>query len=323
MLKKIMPNKKILITGSTGLLGSACVLLFKSIGGWDVVGIDNNQRAKLFGTPQKSPEIDMDIRDPIAIETLFTIHKFDAIIHTAAQPSHDYSKDHVIEDFTHNTVGTLVLLEATRKLAPKAVFVNISTDKVYGTNIGEKGRLWDELVPLDRTDRTPFGVSKLAADLYGQEYARCFGMKVVTFRPGCITGRKHEGAPLHGFLAYLVKCIKEGITYKINGFDGEQVRDQIHALDLANACLEVIKDPKAGEVYNIGGGPERAKTLKEFAEIISKRLKKPFISEYQDEPRWADRKWDIHDISKFRAHYPNWDYAYSLDRIIEDLTKDE
>jgi CDP-paratose 2-epimerase len=316
-MDKIIKNKKVLVTGSTGLTGSETVKLFQEKG-WDVVGVDNNQRAKLFGTPAKFPEIDMDIRDPVAMETLFTIHKFDAVIHTAAQPSHDYSKDNVVEDFTINTIGTLVLLEATRKLAPEAVFVNVSSDKVYGKNVGNVGELWDETVPLDRTDRTPFGVSKLAADLYVQEYARCFGLKTVTFRPGCITGGAHEGALQHGFLAYLVKAIQEGITYKINGFDGEQVRDQIHARDLASAFYEFIQDPKAGEVYNIGGGLERAKTLKEFAKIISDKVGKPFISE-KGEERWADRKWDVHDVSKFKAHYPNWKYEYSLDEIINDL----
>ena len=308
---------KILVTGHCGLVGSEAVKYFREKG-WDVVGIDNNQRAKALGTPTKSPEIDMDIRDPIAIESLFSIHKFDAIIHAAAQASHDYSKDHLVEDFTINAVGTIVLLEAFKKYCPDAVFVYVSTDKVYGTNIGDTEKLWDETIPLDQTSRTPFGCSKLSADLYVQEYGLYYGLKTACFRCGCITGKAHEGAELHGFLAYLTKCIKEGRVYKIFGFNGEQVRDQIHARDLASAFHAFIQKPKVGAVYNMGGGPERAKTLTEFARIISDKVGLPFASSYE-EGRQSDRKYDVHDISKFRKDYPDWDYEYSLEDIIEDL----
>lgn len=329
MEKLIGRKQKILITGSTGLVGSACVALFNAIG-WDVVGVDNNQRAKMFGTPTKSPQIDLDIRDPIAVESLFSIHKFDAIIHTAAQPSHDYSTENTIEDFTINTVGTLVLLEATRKLCPNAVFVYISTDKVYGENMIreplEEGdtryfhdQPFDETLPLDGACRSFFGCSKLSADLYVQEYGYQFGMKTVCFRCGCITGAKHEGAEMHGFLAYLAKCIKEEKTYKIFGYKGKQVRDQIHALDLASACQKFIKNPKVAAVYNLGGGPERSISILEAIDEIENRTQKVAKTEYVDEPRKGDRQWDVHDVSKFKKDYPDWDYAYSLKVILDEL----
>jgi len=310
-------DMKVLVTGSSGLVGTETVKLFREEG-WEVIGIDNNARAENLGTPDKVPEHNLDIRDWTSVSMLFSVNNFDAIIHAAAQASHDWSKDHPVEDFTTNTWGTLNLLEATRKFCPEAPFVYVSSDKVYGENVGQKGRFWNELVPLDRTNRTPFGVSKLAADLYVQEYARCYGLKTVCFRCGCITGSAHEGAELHGFLAYLVKCIKEGKPYKIFGFKGEQVRDQIHGRDLVRAFLEFIKDPRPGEVFNMGGGPERAKTLLEFGEIISKKLGKPFNYEFAEQ-RWGDRMWDVHDISKFLVYYPKFKYEYDLDAIIEDL----
>ncbi len=312
---------KACVTGSTGLVGSEAVKFFEDKG-WEVIGIDNNGRSEFFGTPKKTPQYNIDIRDFLDIDILFAEQKFDAIIHCAAQPSHDYATDNVIEDFTVNALGTLNLLEATRKHCPDAVFVHVSTDKVYGMNIGCKwhgDKLWNETVPLDKTERSLFGVSKLAADLYVQEYGYKFGIKTACFRCGCITGRAHEGTEQHGFLAYLVKCIKEGKTYKIFGFDGEQVRDQIHASDLANAFYEFIQDPKLASVYNMGGGPDRARTLKEFAQIISDKLGKPFISEYVDKVRKADRIYDVHDVSYFKSHYPKWEYEYSLDDIITDI----
>ncbi len=182
-----------------------------------------------------------------------------------------------------------------------------------------ENELWDETISLDETSRTPFGVSKLTGDLYTQEYGRYYGLKTACFRCGCITGSAHEGAELHGFLAYLTKCIKEGKTYKIFGFDGEQVRDQIHAYDLANVFYQFIENPKIAEVYNMGGGPDRAKTLNEFATLISRELNKPFISEYIKESRQSDRKYDVHDISKFKKDYPDFEYKYSLEGIIKDL----
>lgn len=338
--------KTILITGATGLVGSACVDFFHEKG-WHVIGIDNNQRAKMFGTPFK-PTLDRkhrnafiydtDVSIPEQITALFKtqIPVFDAIIHAAAQPSHDYATDHALEDFDINARATLILLEATRKYCPDAVFVYISTDKVYGENMnfilreqehekrygpppGWEKPEFDESLGLDFAgNRSLFGCSKAAADMYVQEYGHRFGMKTVCFRPGCITGKNHQGAEQHGFLAYLTKCIKEGKTYKIFGFKGKQVRDQIHSEDLASACAQFINNPSVAAVYNIGGGPERSVSVLEAGEMIAKKLGKEFTYELH-EARQGDRIWDVHDVSKFKADYPEWDYKYSLEDIINDL----
>lgn len=331
---------KILITGSLGLVGSEAVNFFKEKG-WEVVGIDNNQRSKFFNVKEEELIIDtypIDIREQNLVSAIFYQHKFDAILHTAAQPSHDYSKDHAIEDFDINARGTLILLEATRKYCPKAVFVHISTDKVYGENMAEKfiseGKTryepifplggsghngFGEWLSLDNTCRSLFGCSKTAADIYVQEYGNYFGMKTVCFRCGCITGRNHKGAELHGFMAYLVKCIKEGIPYNIFGYKGKQVRDQIHAYDLVSACYEFIQNPKCGAVYNMGGGEERSLSILEAIKLIEQETGKKAIVNILQNPRKGDRIWDIHDVSKFQKDYPKWTYKYSLQDIIEDL----
>lgn len=319
---------KLLVTGNTGLVGSECEKFFTEKG-WEVIGIDANMRSKFFDTPSKHPQIELDIRDQDSIEELFKHNKFDAIIHTAAQPSHDYSKKHVREDFEINVIGTLNLLAATHRHSPDAVFVHCSSDKIYGVGMTRQGLMegetrYDSLFPFTETTpivspMSPFGVSKLAADFYVQEYAKQGWLTTGIFRMGCITGRAHEGAEMHGFLAYLTKCIKTGTPYKIFGFKGKQIRDQIHAYDLANVFWHFIQNPKSGEVYNIGGGEERTVSPLEAGEMISKKLGKPFIYEILDEPRFGDRQWDVHDVSKFKADYPEWDYAFSLEDIIEDL----
>lgn len=330
--------KRILITGSLGLVGSACLELFTHEG-WEVVGMDNNGRSKLFGTPTKPGlnkgknwiQIDCDIRNQGAVEAWFREYKFDAIIHAAAQPSHDYATEHVLEDFDINARGTVILLEATRKYCPDATFVYVSTDKVYGQNMstslleGEtryeanlffKG--FDESLDLDfARDRSFFGCSKVAADLYVQQYGVRFHMKTACFRPGCITGKNHEGAEMHGFLAYLAKCIKEGKRYKIFG-NGKTVRDQIHANDLAKAFWHFIENPHVASVYNIGGGPERSISILEAGELISKKLDELWLREFHEE-RKGDRRWDVHDVSEFCKDYPEWDYKYSLEDIINDV----
>ncbi len=333
---------KILITGSTGLVGSACVDFF-SAKGWKVVGLDNNMRSHFFGTPDKAITNPIDIRDKEKLDKGFQeFGPFDAIIHAAAQPSHDYATSHIMEDFEINTVGTLNLLEATRKYCPDAPFVFVSTDKVYGENM-----VWNDLeetetrynpvllsVPKEfyatlngfREDlgldfaghRSFFGCSKTAADLYAQEYANEFGMKIGIFRPGCITGKNHEGAEQHGFLAYLAKCIKEGKTYKIYGFKGKQVRDQIHASDVASAFECFINSPRSGAVYNIGGGNDRSVSVLEAGEMITKETGKEFKYEIH-EARKGDRQWDVHDMTKFRTDYPEWEMKYSLEDIIKDV----
>lgn len=323
-------SKKICITGATGLVGSEAVRFFNEKG-WDVVGIDANMRAAFFDTPDKDDALMVDIRIIDDVEVLFATHgPFDAIIHAAAQPSHDYSKDHVLEDFHTNATGTLHLLEAARKYSPKAVFVHVSTDKVYGWGMRreplvEQEDTWYDYEPFNETTEfkppfSPFGVSKLCADLYAQEYAAQGWLTTGIFRPGCITGRRHEGAELHGFLAYLTKCIKEGKNYRIFGYKGKQVRDQIHAYDLVNAFWSFIQKPRSGEVYNIGGGYERAVSPLSAAKLIEQKTGRKLIATFEP-ARFGDRQWDVHDVSKFRSHYPDWEYTYSLDDIIEDLCK--
>ncbi len=334
---------KILITGSKGLVGSACVDLFTKKG-WEVVGIDNNSRSKNLGTPKKHIDKEIDFTNMMEVFPLFGEHKFDAIIHAGGQASHDWSNDHVLEDFVTNALGTVILLEATRKFCPDAVFVYVSTDKVYGENMAcelEEGesrlnpkqkeyrqRKFDltgfgEGLGLDFAGhRSPFGCSKAAADMYVQEYAHTFGLKTGVFRPGCITGKNHEGAELHGFLAYLAKCIRTGQIYRVFGFAAKQVRDQIHADDLATAFLHFIQKPRPGEVYNIGGGPERSVSVLEAMELIHKETGDDAVYEMAEQ-RPGDRPWDVHDVSKFRKHYPKWDYKYSLKDIIKDVCSKE
>lgn len=306
----------ILVTGSLGLVGSEAVDFFQNKG-WDVIGIDSNMRSYFFGTPKKTPLFEMDIRDQRSINYLFSIYKFDAIIHAAAQPSHDWAKKEPLTDFDINARGTLILLEATRKFCPKATFVYVSTDKVYGENMqGEK--LSDESLGLDFAGkRSLFGCSKTAADLYVQEYANYFDMTTACFRPGCITGKNHKGAEEHGFLSYLAKCIKEGIPYKVFG-DGNQVRDQIHVYDLVTALYSFIETPKVRAVYNIGGGSDRAVSVLEAIKLVENETGK--VCDYTfSEKRMGDRDYDVHNVSRFRANYPKWEYKYSLSDIIKDV----
>lgn len=305
---------KLLVTGSTGLVGSACVEFFLSKG-WEVMGIDANMRSYFFGTPRKEVSIDIDIRNKIDIDDLFKENKFDAIIHAAAQPSHDWAKNEPLTDFDINARGTLILLEATRQYCPEAVFVYVSTDKVYGENLPNH-RLVREIDGLDFAGkRSLFGCSKAAADLYVQEYGNYFGMKTVCFRPGCITGKAHEGAEYHGFLAYVAKCVKENKPYTIFA---DTIRDQIHAKDLANAFWHFIQNPKSGEVYNIGGGPYRAISVKQAISECEYRIGN-VIEVKEGEMRPGDRLYDVHDVSKFKSDYPEWDYGYTLADILDEL----
>lgn len=321
-------NMKLLLTGSNGLTGKSVQSLFESKG-WEVIGIDNNMRSYFFGVEEENRSLNIDIRDEKAINELCERHNFDAIIHTAAQPSHDWAKKEPLTDFDINARGTLILLEATRKYCPEAVFVHVSTDKVYGENmrsflVGNDTRLigehaFDETLGLDFAGkRSLFGCSKAAADIYAQEYAHYFGLKIGIFRPGCITGKNHKGAEQHGFLSYLAKCIMEEKIYKIYGYDGKQVRDQIHADDLANAFFHFVMNPRPGEVFNIGGGSDRSVSILEAIKLIEKETDKKAIVQFHDK-RNGDRPWDIHDVSKFRKMYPKWNYQYSLEDIIKDV----
>lgn len=315
MPRKLGKNmSKVLVTGSSGLVGSECVSYFEEKG-WEVIGIDSNMRSYFFGTPKKVSQFDIDIRDEKSIGYLFSTIKFDAVIHAAAQPSHDWARKEPLTDFDINARGTLILLEATRKFCPKATFVYVSTDKVYGENMVGK-RLSDENLGIDFAGkRSLFGVSKTAADLYVQEYGNYFNMNTVCFRPGCITGRNHEGAEEHGFLAYVAKCVREGKEYRLLN---NSVRDQIHVHDLVSAFYAFIGSPKKAAVYNIGGGPERAISVVQAIDSCEKCLHKKI--EIKSGPkRTGDRDYDVHDVSKFRKDYPEWDYEYSLSDIIQDV----
>lgn len=311
---------KILITGSKGLVGSEAVYFFKEKG-WEVVGVDRNIRSELFGVERSNDEfldnitIPIDIRDQVDVESVFKNHKFDVIIHAAAQPSHHWSEKEPLTDFDINARGTLILLEATRKYCPDATFVFCSSDKVYGMNPGKE--LWDESISVDQTMHTPFGCSKMAADLYVQEYGKYFGMNTVCFRGGCITGKRHKGSNWHGFLANVARCGREDDMFPIYG-DGNTVRDNIHSYDLVNAFWYFIQNPKKGEVYNIGGGSDRSVSVLGAIDLVNKELGKKMKVEYKEEHR-ADRRWDVHDISKFRKDYPDWNYKYSLNDIIKEL----
>lgn len=342
--------KTVLITGILGLVGSASAKVFKDAG-YRVVGIDNNARSHYFNTPEKSSQefvlYSTDINGSF-VRRIVEEQKPDVIIHAAAQPSHDYSKNNVLEDFDTNARGTIILLEATRKHTPDATFIYVSTDKVYGENmsIGPRGMSdgrfphlrkgetryipahglikneyehgFTEKLGLDFAGaRSPFGCSKTAGDIYTQEYGNYFGMKTGIFRPGCITGKNHEGAELHGFLAYLAKCIKTGTHYRIFG-DGLAVRDQIHADDLAAAFLAFAQNPKIAAVYNIGGGHERAVSVIEAIKLIEQETGKKADFDFY-EPRKGDRTYDVHDVAKFKRDYPEWDYKYSLSDIISDV----
>jgi len=305
--------KKLLVTGSLGLVGSECVRFFTEKG-WEVKGIDNNMRSRFFGVKESDIDEEVDIRDEVRINEIMESFKPDAIIHAAAQPSHDWAKKEPLTDFDVNARGTLILLEATRKFVPKATFVFVSTDKVYGENMqGE--RYSDEYLGLDFAGkRSLFGCSKTAADIYVQEYRNYFGMTTVCFRPGCITGRNHKGAEEHGFLAYVAKCVREGKEYTIFN---NAVRDQIHVYDLVNAFWYYINGPKRF-VYNMGGGPTRAINVSKAIALCEKELHKT-IKVKRGEKRPGDRDYDIHDISKFRNDYPEWDYTYDLSAIIKDV----
>ncbi len=343
--------KKILVTGSAGLIGSETVRFFAEKG-FQVFGIDNDMRAYFFGKEastswnQKLLEksyknykhFKIDIRDQKKIENLFKLYKFDLIVHTAAQPSHDWAAKEPFTDFSVNANGTLNLLENFRKYSPEAVFIFTSTNKVYGDSPNKlplieletryelpknhpfyKGI--DETMSIDNSTHSLFGVSKTAADLLVQEYGKYFGLKTTVFRGGCLTGPNHSGAQLHGFLAYLVKCIATSRKYTIFGYKGKQVRDNIHSFDVVNAFYHVYKDPKIGEVYNLGGSRESNISVLEAIEKIEKALGKKAKIDYSNINRTGDHIWYISDISKFRSHYPSWNLTYKIDDIIEDLCR--
>ncbi len=335
---------KVLVTGGAGLVGSYCCQYYASQG-HDVISVDNFTRGKLFGQmgntksnadfllgqyANKIEFHDADIRDTDKMKSLIT--DTDIILHTAAQPSHPKSIEIPLEDFSINAWGTLQLLELARKVNDDAIFINCSTNKVYGENpntipkIVEKETRYDysdrdgidETLPLDNTIHTPFGVSKVAADLYGQEYGRLYGLKVGTFRMCCITGPMAKAVELHNWEPYFLWINMQGKTLNVYGFKGKQVRDVIDARDLVKAFDEFARNPRPGEVYNMGGGRSNSLSLLESFKLIESITGKPMKWIMQPK-REGDHKVYITDLSKFKSHYPDWDIRIDLKTIFTDI----
>ena len=342
--------KTILVTGSSGLIGSEAVEYFDRQGHL-VVGVDNNMRRVFFGEPGDTTwnlerlrgmtknffHVNLDIRDRIALEELFRSHRFDLIVHCAAQPSHDKAREIPILDFEVNALGTVNLLEAMRLHCPEAVFVLLSTNKVYGDAPNElplkelKTRYdyarpedhdgIDETCRIDRTLHSLFGASKAAADLVAQEYGRYFGMNVAVFRGGCLTGPSHSGVELHGFLSYLVKVALAGGEYSVFGYKGKQVRDNIHSYDVVRAVEEFAAHPRPGEVYNLGGGRANSLSVLEAIDCVEQTTGKKLAWEYVEQPRKGDHICYISNLKKFQSHYPNWEVTVGLDEIFEQMIR--
>jgi CDP-paratose 2-epimerase len=346
-----MTSKVVLITGSSGLIGSEAVEHFDRQG-CKVHGVDNNMRRTFFGDPgdttwnldrlrkvtRNFTHHDLDIRDRIAMETLFRSNRFDLIVHCAAQPSHDKARDIPILDFEVNALGTVNLLEATRLHCPDAVFIFLSTNKVYGDSpnelpLKELETRWEYARPedyrginencrIDRTLHSLFGASKASADLMAQEYGCYFGMKVGIFRGGCLTGPSHSGVELHGFLSYLVKVAISGETYSVFGYKGKQVRDNIHSHDVVRAIEEFSVNPRCGEVYNLGGGRENSISILEAISKIDQLIRKKLAWKYVDQNRKGDHICYISDLAKFKSHYPGWKITVGIDEILRQIIAD-
>ena len=340
----------VLITGSCGLVGSESVEFFYKKG-FEILGIDNNSRKKFFGETAsinwKKNELikkykyyrhfNLDIRKYKPLERIFKKYKnkISLIIHAAAQPSHDYAKTKINLDFEINAIGTLNLLELTKKYCFKVPFIFMSTNKVYGDNpnklsLIEKKKRWevnnkkywngiDENFSIDNCTHSFFGVSKTYGDLLVQEYGKNIGLKTVTFRAGCITGSNHSGAKLHGFLSFLVKSCLKNKKYSIIGYKGKQVRDNIHSSDLINCFWEFYKKPTSGEIYNIGGGRYSNCSILEAIEIIEKELNIKIKKKFVKKSRVGDHIWYISNNKKFMKKYPKWKQKFNIRRIILDL----
>lgn len=343
-----MPTWKILITGSSGLIGSEAVEYFDRQH-HQVIGVDNNMRRVFFGTAgdttwnlerlkkstSRFEHRDLDVRDREQIFALFREVRFDAILHCAAQPSHDKAKEIPLVDFEVNAMGTANLLEATRQFCPDARVVFLSTNKVYGDAPNEKPLQelpkryeysdpddWNgisEECRIDRTTHSIFGASKVAADVLAQEYGRYFGLNVGVFRGGCLTGRNHSGVQLHGFLSYLVKVAMAGEMYTVFGYKGKQVRDNIHSFDVVRAVEEFFLNPRPGEVYNIGGGRDNSVSILEAFDYIEQIAEKRVRWEYRDEARKGDHICYISDVRKLQRHFPGWCVSRSINSILEEI----
>ena len=339
---------RILVTGSSGLIGSEAVLFFDNLG-FSIQGVDNNMRADFFGpkgdttwnrerlerTCPNFTHVELDIRDREGVDRLFSQGDYDLIIHSAAQPSHDLAAQRPFDDFDVNAVGTLNLLEACRRHTPDAAFIHVSTNKVYGDGpnhipLKELDTRWEyddpnyangipEDFPVDHTLHSLFGASKLAGDVMAQEYGRYFGLKTGIFRGGCLTGPYHAGVELHGFLNYLVMVALQEGPYTIFGYKGKQVRDQIHSHDVINAFWHFAQNPRPGEVYNLGGGKTNAASLIECVQMIEDRTGKKPVLTYSEENRIGDHICYYSDLNKLRTHYPGWDLTFSLEDIVDQM----
>ncbi|MFZ4641620.1 MAG: NAD-dependent epimerase/dehydratase family protein [Nodosilinea sp.] len=340
--------KKLLVTGSSGLIGSEVCVYFAEQG-WHIHGVDNNQRAIFFGSQgdtrwnqQRLQETlkhfthhELDIRDRPGVLDLIKSLRPDAIVHTAAQPSHDRAAAIPFDDFDTNAVGTLNLLEAVRQFCPESPFAHMSTNKVYGDRpnsipLTELDTRWDYADPtyakgiaedfsIDQSKHSLFGASKVAADVMVQEYGRYFDMPTCCLRGGCLTGPNHSGVELHGFLSYLVKCNLEGREYKIFGYQGKQVRDNIHSLDVARFIHAFIEAPRVGEVYNLGGGKANSCSILEAFKLAEKFSGKAMGYVYLPENRIGDHICYYSDLTKMRAHYPGWDISISLEETVGQI----
>ena len=340
-----------IVTGSCGLIGSeTCKRLHKE--GYAVVGVDNDMRSYFFGEEASTTKTlkvlrkldlyyheDRDIRDWSSMDELFRKFGFatSLVVHTAAQPSHDWAAKEPLTDFNVNAVGTMNLLEATRLHCPKSVFIFTSTNKVYGDTpnhlpLVETETRWelaedhrwhakgiDETMSIDSCKHSIFGASKVAADVMVQEYGKYFGMHTAVFRGGCLTGPAHAGAELHGFLSYLMKCTVTGRPYTIFGYKGKQVRDNIHSHDLVDAFWHFIQKPRCGEVYNMGGSRHSNCSMLEAIQMCEEISGKKLEWSYKEDNRIGDHIWWISDVSKFQEHYPEWKYRYDLRTTLEEI----
>jgi CDP-paratose 2-epimerase len=342
----------VIVTGSAGLVGSEAVVHFAELG-MDVIGIDNDMRATFFGAEASTQwnrsrlirevrgykHIDTDIRDQDKIFEIFRERQSSIalVVHCAAQPSHDWAASNPFMDLTVNVNGTSVLLEATRKYAPDAVFIFMSTNKVYGDTpnslpLVELETRWEiakdhpyyengipESMSIDRCLHSLFGASKVSADVLVQEYGRYFGMKTACFRGGCLTGPNHSGTALHGFLSYLMKCSVTGTPYSIFGYKGKQVRDNIHSYDLIGAFDAFFRAPRSGEVYNMGGGRFSNCSMLEAIQMSEEISGTKLDWSYVEKARTGDHQWWISDCTRFAEHYPQWKYKYDVRAILEEI----
>ena len=343
--------RKIIVTGSAGLIGSETVKHFAS-DGYRVIGIDNDMRSRFFGAEASTQKTrdqlvqtvpayehhDLDIRDANGMLELFKTHGSDiaAVVHTAAQPSHDWAARDPQTDFTVNANGTLNLLEAARAVCPEAPFVYTSTNKVYGDTpnrlpLRELPLRWEiepgheyepgisETMSIDYTKHSLFGASKAAGDILVQEYGRYFGMPTACFRGGCLTGPAHAGTELHGFLSYLMICTVSGRPYRVFGYGGKQVRDNIHSADLVDAFAAYIRAPRTGEVYNIGGSRHSNCSMLEAINLCEEISGRRLTWKYEEDNRIGDHIWWISDVRKFQEHYPEWKFRYGLREILQEI----